>query len=308
MRCPYCGHKNPNRAKRCEVCGRSLNKVRERRREKRILIGGLVLIAVILAAGVGAMFGVSHVLEHIRVGGDQPQKVTIVTTPTPVPITESDSAETEPSESESESVEEEESPVLSASAVTPEEREAAETVTAKLVDDVDRSKIAADGYTQVTVSSATATSTIQQDGIDNTPHVLYDGTLWSSWQDGVDGDGIGQSITFTFDRTYRIRYLVMRLGNWYSSDDYYYRNNRPSKMTFELGDEEFQVDFPDEKREFVVELSEDVPADSLKMIIDGVYSGTTYQDTCINEVDVFGAADNGTAGSAAPAGNGNSAN
>ena len=56
----------------------------------------------------------------------------------------------------------------------------------------------------------------------------------------------------------------------------------------DLGDQSFDVTFPDEQREFCVEFSKEVPASSLKMVIDSVYQGTDYADTCINEVDVYG--------------------
>ena len=147
------------------------------------------------------------------------------------------------------------------------------------------------GFSQVTVASASASSTIQQDGIDNTPHVMTDGSTYSCWQEGVDGDGLGENVTYQFDREYKVKFLVLRLGNWYNAGDgidYYTRNNRPEKMTFILGDQSFDVTFPDEQREFCVEFSKEVPASSLKMVIDSVYQGTDYADTCINEVDVYG--------------------
>lgn len=282
MRCPYCGHNNPRNARKCAVCGRRLDKVRERRKEKRILLTGIVLIAVILSAGIGAMFGISHILDSTRTADEQPKKVTILATPTPVPETEDSSEAVDSTSTGAETVS------ASSEEVTPTPEPAEAAVTASLVGDDRKAQLSAMGYAQVGVSSATASSVIQQDGIDNTPHVLYDGQLWSSWQDGVDGDGIGENITFNFDRAYNVRYLILRLGNWYDTDDYYYRNNRPSKMTFILGDDKFDVDFPDQKTEFTLELSEDVEASGLQMIIDGVYPGTMYQDTCINEVDVYG--------------------
>ena len=184
--------------------------------------------------------------------------------------------------------------VVSASSVSSssaEEEQNSSAFSAELVDDNRKSEMTLMGFSKATVASASATSTIQQDGIDNTPHVMTDGSVYSCWQEGVDGDGLGESVTYQFDREYKVKFLVLRLGNWYDAGDgidYYTRNNRPEKMTFTLGDKSFDITFPDQKTEFCVELSEEVPTSSLQMVIDSVYKGTDYEDTCINEVDVYG--------------------
>ncbi|MGI6055521.1 MAG: NADase-type glycan-binding domain-containing protein [Bilifractor sp.] len=272
MRCPYCGEQNPDTARRCSRCGRRLDKVRVKKRERQLLLMGIILILVILAAGIGAMFGISKFLQDGK--DSSPQKVTINATPTP----EEESVSTSSSSSSVSSTSE--------PSVTPAAEE--DKVTASIVDSSRQAQIDLLGYSQVTVASADATSTISQAGIDNTPHVLYDGSKDSSWQDGVDGPGIGESVTYHLDQVYKIRFLVLRLGNWYSSDDNYTMNNRPKTMTFKIGDQSVQVTFPDEKKEFCVELSKDVDASEIQMIIDAVYSGSAYDDTCINEVDVYG--------------------
>lgn len=272
MRCPYCGEQNPDTARRCSRCGRRLDKVRVKKRERQLLLMGIILILVILAAGIGAMFGISKFLKDGQ--NNSPQKVTIKATPTP-------EEESVTSSSSSVSVSSTSEP-----SVTPGAEE--DKLTASIVDASRQSQIDLLGYSQVTVASADATSTISQAGIDNTPHVLYDGSKDSSWQEGVDGSGIGESVTYHLDQVCKVRFLVLRLGNWYGSDDNYTMNNRPKTMTFEFGDQSVQVTFPDEKKEFCVELSKDVETSEIKMTIDEVYKGTDYDDTCINEVDVYG--------------------
>ncbi len=281
MRCPYCGHENPNNAKKCERCGRRLDDLRERRQEKRILLYGIVLIALILAAGIGAMFGMSHILDVSSSADNSPQKVTIVSTPTPTEA--ADSTETVTADSAAA-----EEAVTADSAEDTDTEDSEEELAGELVDSNRQAQITLLGYSEVNVSSSSATSTIYQEGVDNSPYKLYDHEDWSSWQDGVDGDGIGESITFNFDKTYKIKFLTFRLGNWYSSDDYYYRNNRPETITFDFGEESCTVTFPDEKTEFCVELNHEVETSTMKMTINSVYKGTEYEDTCINEVTVYG--------------------
>ena len=290
MRCPYCGQENPNNATRCSRCGRHLERVREKKKEKSILLIGIILVAVILAAGVGAMFGISNILSNTTNTAEEPQKVTIVSTPEP---TQQESV-TAASSASSEQPEEEVVPLQADSVeATPTPTEA--PVTASLAD-VDALKaLVSDGYGQAGVASSTATSTISQDGVDNDPHVLYDGAYWSSWQEGVDGPGKGESVTLTFDKLYRVRCIALKLGNWYHDISYYTRNNRPKQLTFVMGSQQFTVDFPDEKQVQYVEFSDDVECNSMQIIIDDVYSGDQYDDTCICEVTTYGKPSDGSA-------------
>lgn len=287
MRCPYCGENNPDDARRCSNCGCRLDKVREKKKEKNILAYGIILVIVILAAGIAAMFLVSDLLKkNESQEASLPSKVKITMTSTPEPTQEAVVSET-PTPEPTEEV----SALSSVSSSSGGNSTGSGVVKAELVDDNRKSEMSLMGFSQVTVASASASSTIQQDGIDNTPHVMTDGSTYSCWQEGVDGDGLGENVTYQFDREYKVKFLVLRLGNWYNAGDgidYYTRNNRPEKMTFILGDQSFDVTFPDERREFCVEFSKEVPASSLKMVIDSVYQGTDYTDTCINEVDVYG--------------------
>ena len=288
MRCPYCGQENSSNAQKCVRCGRRLDKVREKRKEKSILIIGILLVAVVLAAGVGAMYGVSNLLSYTANNDNEPQKVTIVNTPTPT-------AEAVAASSEN-SVEEVE-PISASSVATPTPTPTPEPVTASLVDQSTLEDLVNNqGYSQVKIASSEATSTIQQTGVDNDPHVLYDGADWSSWQEGVDGPGIGESVTLTFDQTYQVRAMALKLGNWYHDISYYTRNNRPKQLTFKLGSEEVTVDFPDEKQVAYVEFSEDIDSNFMQTVIDDIYSGTAYDDTCICEITLYGKASDGTTG------------
>ena len=63
MKCPYCGQRNSDRARVCSRCGKRLDKVREKRKEKRILAAGIVLVLVILCAGAGAIYMLSRMMK-----------------------------------------------------------------------------------------------------------------------------------------------------------------------------------------------------------------------------------------------------
>ncbi len=292
MRCPYCGEQNSNKAVRCSLCGRRLDKAREQKRERRILLYGVVLILMILAAGFSAMYAVSQSLNSTVEDTTESKKVKIVSTPTPTPTPEATPTEAAPTEAAETTPEA--TPAASSESTaepTPEATpEPEKELQIRLLDQAKTDEILAMGYVKAGLSSASATSSLYQPGIDNSPNVLVDGMDYSSWQDGVDGPGIGESITLGFDREYRVRFIVLRLGNWYSDGwtDYYIRNNRPKQMMFNLGGREFTVEFPDEMKEYCIEFSEEINASALQMTIVDVYAGTEYDDTCICEVDTYG--------------------
>lgn len=292
MRCPYCGHDNSGNARRCENCGKSLERAKEKRREQRILIYAILLIILIAVGGVAAMFAVSDVINSGTAEIDQPQKVTIVSTPTPTP-TEEPAADSSASseEAESSSASEENAEAEATPEPTEEVTLPTGAVNTTLVGEERSTEVAELGYTMMYPISAEATSYLYQQEVSNSPYVLFDGQYWSSWQDGVDGDGLGENITFTYDKEYQVRFMKIRLGNWYDPDGtgyYYTSNSRPETITFRLGSEAFKVTFPDEKKEFWVELSRDVPASYVNLTIDSVYKGTEWDDTCINEVELYG--------------------
>ena len=89
MRCPYCGENNPDDARRCSNCGCRLDKVREKKKEKNILAYGIILVIVIIAAEIAAMFLVSDMLKRNESqDGSLPSKVKITMTSTPEPTQE----------------------------------------------------------------------------------------------------------------------------------------------------------------------------------------------------------------------------
>ena len=278
MKCPYCGHNNPSHARKCIRCGGNLDKARERNKEKKVLLIGLVLIVVILAAGVGAMFAISNYLSNAE--SNEPQKVKITNTATPTPTPEAEAQEETQAEASAEEQTQE----------APAEEAAAGQVTAAIVDESRQAQISLLGFSQIGIADSAATSTIQQDGVDNSPARMHDGIDSNSWQEGVDGPGIGENITEKFDGENRVHFIVVKLGNWYTLDgDYYAMNNRPKVLNFRIGDKSFDVEFPDEKKEMCVELSEDVVASDVTVTIKEVYSGSEYDDTCITEMDYYGA-------------------
>ncbi len=143
-------------------------------------------------------------------------------------------------------------------------------------------------YAILPVSAANASSTISQEGISNDATLLFDGRGDTSWQEGIqDGFGIGETVSFRFDRAYAVKYMSFQLGNW-KSEEYFAGNAKPKKLTVYIGDFAGQVEFSEEKTVQWVAFSQDVSGDSMRLQIDDIYPGTKWEDTCISEVTVYG--------------------
>lgn len=144
-------------------------------------------------------------------------------------------------------------------------------------------------YYKLSVAASGATSYLIQEGVDhpNTADMVLDGNEISSWQEGVSGDGLGEAIWFDFPQEQRVKYLSFKLGNWRDLNNWT-GNNRPARISITIGDYQCAVSFPDEQREFWIELSEPYPASQIRFQIDSVHQGAKWDDTCIAEIGIYG--------------------
>lgn len=142
-------------------------------------------------------------------------------------------------------------------------------------------------YYKLSVAEASASSVIRQEGTDNSASKAVDGSERTSWQEGADGDGIGESLSFTLSKPCKVKYMSFQVGNW-NSQEYYDKNNRPKELEITVGDVTQSVTFPDGKVEYWIELSEECPASEVGLVIQSVYKGSQWDDTCIAEVGIYG--------------------
>lgn len=139
-------------------------------------------------------------------------------------------------------------------------------------------------------------SIVEQKGThNNSASAMVDGDLETSWQEGADGDGLGESAMLDFGREVEVQMVEMYLGNW-RSDDWFYRNNVPSEVDlycYGAQDGTFEtITVANEKYDRTVcwvEFSHPVPLRYLEVYINEVYRGNQYDDTCIAEIVVYGA-------------------
>ena len=252
--------------------------VRQKKEEKKIILIGIILACVVVAAGVGAYFGITYFLDS-----SNDSAVTAESRPGNSSADSQDGLEATvtPSPTATETP----TPTPTATATpTPTPTEEPEQLTVSLVD---RNSVSLTGYSKAGVSQAAASSTVVQEGYDNSAAMVVDGDTVTSWQEGVDGDGLGEVLQFELDREYDVKYMTFNLGNW-RDPQRYAMNNRPQTMTIWLDDLSFQVTFPDGQTEFCIEFSSDCPASVIYLRIDSVYQGTEWDDTCISEVGIYG--------------------
>lgn len=138
---------------------------------------------------------------------------------------------------------------------------------------------------RVNISASSATSTIRQTGVDNSSGMIFDGVDETTWQEGVEGYGIGESVSASFYENVKVKYIGFKLGNW-KNDKYYYGNAKPRHIRVVVGDFSQSVEFTGDRREEWIELTNPISADSIRFEIESVYPGTTWDDTCISEIEI----------------------
>jgi hypothetical protein len=143
--------------------------------------------------------------------------------------------------------------------------------------------------------NATASSTLAPQGDRNYDVVNIKGDprreIASPWAEGVEGDGIGESITLEVKRPLPLYGLLIRPGYFdYDREETWTKNNRVSELEITLNDEHtFIAKIPDERaREpsLVRIRGYTKPVTKVKLVIKGVYRGTKDRDTCISLVQL----------------------
>ena len=139
------------------------------------------------------------------------------------------------------------------------------------------------------VTAVDATSYLIQSSYSlyHTPDRMMDGDLSTAWVEGASGDGIGESVTFTFDGTYLVSGFQIYAG-YQKSDALYEKNSRPADIavTFSNGDEA-AVTLADESGSQYIAFDAPVETSSVTLTIDSVYSGSKYEDTVISEITFY---------------------
>jgi hypothetical protein len=142
---------------------------------------------------------------------------------------------------------------------------------------------------------ATASSTLAAQGKHNydVVNIKSDPSreIQSPWAEGVEGDGIGESITLNVKRPLPLYGILIRPGYYdYDNNEPWLKNNRVAALEITLNDEHtFTENIPDERFEdpYLIRVRDYVkPVNKIKLVIKGVHRGTQFRDTCISLVEL----------------------
>jgi hypothetical protein len=140
---------------------------------------------------------------------------------------------------------------------------------------------------------ATASSTLAAQGKHNydVVNIKDDPTreVQSPWVEGVEGDGIGESITLNVKRPLPLYGILIQPGYYdYGDKEPWLKNNRIAALEITLNDERtFTETIPDEifQRPYLIRVRDYTkPVTKIKMVIKGVHRGIQSRDTCISLV------------------------
>lgn len=124
------------------------------------------------------------------------------------------------------------------------------------------------------------------------PFAAIDGSEETAWVEGVSGPGVGERIQLNFPGVIELHALGFDVG-FDKNADLFAKNNRIKKVTLVFSNgERTSVSFDDIRglQEFAMVRAPgpNVETSSVKVIIDEVYPGDEYDDTCLAELEVWG--------------------
>lgn len=116
------------------------------------------------------------------------------------------------------------------------------------------------------------------------PGKAFDGDLKTAWCEGGKGAGIGESLSFNFDRKVKLSDLTIH-GGYFKSSETWTKNNRvaEAELEFSAGKTK-RVKFPNTSDALKISLA-GIETDYVKITILSIYSGASdAEDTLISEV------------------------
>lgn len=278
MYCNKCGNEINENERFCKYCGAPVEKLDEqvngekldeslqKQTKKKIKWPVLILVLILIIAIALAIVLVMNKRQSNATGnqtGDQDDWK----------VVEDEESQTTEKETASEIVTEnsstEETPVKQKENISNEqEKDKAPEVRMRDVEDV------------------TASSYLSEKNIKHVPDLIMDGDTTTAWVEGVDGNGEGESITFTFGDLYAVSDIKIWNG-YQKSEDLYYKNARPAELELEFSDGSTErISLQDTSSGFQEFALERHVTSYVKVKIISTYEGSKYEDTVISEIEL----------------------
>lgn len=144
-------------------------------------------------------------------------------------------------------------------------------------------------YCCMEIGAQKASSSLHSQGKYNyKPSNAHDLSYATSWVEGVEGDGVGEWIEYSFDSTPATITEVCVVNGLVRTRSVWEANNRVEVLTMLVNGEPYCClylkDFYGEQWFDIPDIeSSDQPL-TIRFRIEAVYSGTKYHDTCISEI------------------------
>ena len=121
-----------------------------------------------------------------------------------------------------------------------------------------------------------------------------DGRRSTAWTEGVRGSGAGEWIKLTFPQPVEVHSVGLNVG-FDSSADLFYKNNRIKRATLVFSNgEQIELGFADRRGMQTIPLvrapGPNIETTFITIVIEEVFPGWKYDDTCLSEVEVLGIA------------------
>jgi len=115
------------------------------------------------------------------------------------------------------------------------------------------------------------------------PAYLFDGRLDFGWVEGVDGPGVGESVTVAFDQPVTVN--AIDLWNGYQrSTDHFKKNARAKRISFGPGAQAAALEVADKMGEQTLALPAPVTGGTFTLKVLDAIKGSVYQDLVLSEL------------------------
>jgi hypothetical protein len=150
-------------------------------------------------------------------------------------------------------------------------------------------------FLQHTDYDATASSTLKSNGDRNyeVDNIRLSAFTDKTWAEGVEGDGIGESITIKVRRPLPLDTILVMPGfDSKENKTLWGKNNRVAEFEVTLNNEHtFTAKIPDERfsKDYSIPVRDYAkPVNTVKLTIKAVHKGTAARDTCISSLTLRG--------------------
>lgn len=114
----------------------------------------------------------------------------------------------------------------------------------------------------------------------------FDNNKRTSWQDGVDGYGIGEwLLAYSFSKQ-QVSSIIIRNGYQcpQNNANLFNKNSRVKQITVIHDEGKQTFTLRDTRGDQKLTFTKPVNTESIKIVIDSVYEGDNYDDTCITDI------------------------